>query len=217
MEDTRLVPLAALQHYAYCPRQCALIHLEQAWAENWFTAQGQQLHQRVDAGKPETRRGVRFERGVLVNSEKLKLTGKLDLLEIDTSTGRHCPVEYKRGKPKTESWDRIQLCAQALCLEEMLDLTIEEGALWYWQTRHREPVVLDAALREQTLAVIDAVHEQFASGITPSKPAPPKRCRACSLREICQPQWLRGDHSADYVQHIYQPAGSAEPDEEAVE
>lgn len=203
MDDTRLIPLAALQHYAYCPRQCALIHLEQVWAENWFTAQGQQLHQRVDAGEPETRKGIRYERGVLVNAPTLGLTGKLDLLEVDLSIGKHCPVEYKRGKPKKEDWDRIQLCAQALCLEEMLDITIEQGALWYWQTRHRVVVELDEALRQTTLDTISAVRNLFTSHLTPGTPAAKSRCKACSLTELCQPQWLRNDHSQHYVRQLF--------------
>lgn len=206
MNDTRLVPLAALQHYAYCPRQCALIHLEQVWAENWFTAQGQQLHQRVDSGEPETRRGIRYERGVLVNSSVHGLTGKLDLLEVEIKTWRYCPVEYKKGHPKTEDWDRIQLCAQALCLEEMCDVTIEEAALWYWQTRHREVVLIDSTLRGKTMATIEAVHKMFACGQTPRTVAPKKRCRACSLVELCQPDWLRSDRSASYVQALYLPS-----------
>lgn len=138
MDDHRKVPLSALQHYAYCPRQCALIHNEQVWAENSFTAEGQLLHQRVDSGVPETRKGIRYERGVMVSAEQLGLTGKLDMVEIDLDTGNQKPVEYKRGKPKVEDWDRIQLCAQALCLEEMRAIRVQEGAIWYWEVRHRE-------------------------------------------------------------------------------
>ena len=118
-QDTRLIPLSALQHYAFCPRQCALIHNEQAWAENYLTAQGKALHERVDSGEPETRKGVRFERTVHVSAEKLGISGVLDLVEVETKTGRLKPVEYKRGKPKPDPMDEIQLCAQGLCLEEM--------------------------------------------------------------------------------------------------
>ena len=114
--DTRLIPLSALQHYAFCPRQCALIHNEQAWAENYLTAQGKALHERVDSGAPETRKCVRFERTVHVSAEKLGISGVLDLVEVDTKTGRLKPVEYKRGKPKPDPMDEIQLCAQGLCL-----------------------------------------------------------------------------------------------------
>ncbi|WP_263322231.1 CRISPR-associated protein Cas4 [Endozoicomonas sp. Mp262] len=202
-EDQHLIPLSALQHYAYCPRQCALIHLEQAWSENWFTAQGQLLHQRVDSGEPETRRGIRFERGVLVNAPELGLTGKLDLLELEKATGRYTPVEYKRGKPKIEDWDRIQLCAQGLCLEEMLGTSIEAGALWYWQTRHREVVALDTSLRQKTRNIIGAVRKQFDSKLTPAEAAKKQRCRACSLIDLCQPELLRVDQSDQYIKALF--------------
>ena len=214
MSDTRPIPLSALQHFAYCPRQCGLIHLEQVWSENWFTARGRQLHQRVDTGEPETRKGIRYERGVLVNAPTLGLTGKLDLLEINLSTGRRCPVEYKHGKPKKEDWDRIQLCAQALCLEEMLTINVMEGALWYWQTRHREVVGFNESLRKKTLATIAAVRDMFASHETPKTPAAKSRCKACSLTELCQPQWLRNDHSQHYIRQLFIPdrfSGSEEP------
>ena len=146
-QDTRLIPLSALQHYAFCPRQCALIHNEQAWAENYLTAQGKALHERVDSGEPETRKGVRFERTVHVSAEKLGISGVLDLVEVETKTGRLKPVEYKRGKPKPDPMDEIQLCAQGLCLEEMTGQTVSEGALWYMQTRHRVSVVFSDDLR----------------------------------------------------------------------
>ena len=147
IQDTRLIPLSALQHYAFCPRQCALIHNEQAWAENYLTAQGKALHERVDSGEPETRKGVRFERTVHVSAEKLGISGVLDLVEVETKTGRLKPVEYKRGKPKPEPMDEIQLCAQGLCLEEMTGQTVSEGALWYMQTCHRVPIVFSDGLR----------------------------------------------------------------------
>ena len=166
-QDSRLIPLSALQHYAFCPRQCALIHNEQAWAENYLTAQGKTLHERVDSGEPETRKGVRFERTVHVSAEKLGISGVLDLVEVDTKRGRLKPVEYKRGKPQPDPMDEIQLCAQGLCLEEMTGQTIFEGALWYMQTRHRISVVFSDDLRAQTLATIAAVRELFNSGQTP--------------------------------------------------
>lgn len=201
--DKRLVPLAALQHFAFCPRQCALIHNEQAWAENMFTAQGQLLHQRVDSGDPETRKGVRYERGVLVSAPKLGLTGKLDLLEYEAKSNRYTPVEYKRGRKKLENWDRIQLCAQALCLEEMLNIHINEGALWYWETRRREVVELNEAIRQETLSIIKDTSELLDSLTTPRKVAEKKRCRACSLIDYCQPDLIRGDHSKIYVEDIF--------------
>ncbi len=201
--DVRLVPLAALQHFAFCPRQCALIHNEQIWSENWLTAQGQALHKRVDSGEPEVRKGVRFERGVLVSAPSLGITGKLDLVEADTATGKLTPVEYKRGKSKKDDWDEIQLCAQALCLEEMTETHIEYGALWYWQTRHREKIQLSAILRERTLAVIQQVKDLFASGRTPEAKYG-DHCKACSLFDFCQPELLQSDKSVRYVMSLFQ-------------
>lgn len=202
MQDEKLIPLSALQHYAFCPRQCALIHNEQVWAENWLTAQGQVLHQRVDRSEPETRRGIRYERGVLVSAELLGITGKLDLVEIDLATGNMKPVEYKRGKPKKDNWDRIQLCAQGLCLEEMSGRPVEAGALWYWQTRHREDVPLTNPLREQTRQVIADVRQLLIGGQTP-RAAYEKKCDACSLFDLCNPKLLAKDRSAQYVERLF--------------
>ena len=200
--DLPTVSLSALQHYAFCPRQCALIHNEQAWAENHLTAQGRSLHERVDSGEPETRKGVHFERSVHVSAQRLGISGIVDMVEHDIQTGRLKPVEYKRGKPKADNWDKIQLCAQALCLEEMSGQTVAEGALWYQQTRHREPVMFSDRLREETLAVIDEVRLLLESGITPP-PVYDKRCKACSLVEICQPQLLGKDRSVGYVAGLF--------------
>ncbi len=201
--NTRPVPLSALQHYAFCPRQCGLIHNEQAWSENFFTALGQQLHTRVDRGEPETRKGIRYERGVLVSAPILGITGKLDLLEVDLKTGRLCPVEYKRGKPKKDDWDKIQLCAQALCLEEMRNQTIEHAALWYGQTRHRLEVELDFKLRQKTISVIEQVKTLFITGITP-KAVFSKICKSCSLIDLCQPKKMSIDRSSQYVAQLFE-------------
>lgn len=200
--DLPTVSLSALQHYAFCPRQCALIHNEQAWAENYLTAQGRSLHERVDSGEPETRKGVRFERSVHVSAQRLGISGIIDMVEHDLASGSLKPVEYKRGKPKPEPFDEIQLCAQALCLEEMTGQAIAEGALWYMQTRHRVPVVFSDGLRAQTLAVIAQVRELLTSGQTPP-PVYGKRCKACSLVEICQPKLLEKDKSERYVAGLF--------------
>ncbi|RMJ05462.1 PD-(D/E)XK nuclease superfamily protein [Marinobacter litoralis] len=202
MQDEKLIPLSALQHFAFCPRQCALIHNEQAWAENWLTAQGQVLHQRVDRGEPETRKGIRYERGVLVSAESLGITGKLDLVEIELSTGSMKPVEYKRGRPKRDNWDRIQLCAQGLCLEEMRGRPVRSGALWYWQTRHRDEVEFTSELREETVAAIRGVRDLLVSGQTP-KAVYEKKCDACSLYDLCNPKLLGRDGSARYVDDLF--------------
>ena len=203
MDTTRLIPLSALQHYAFCPRQCALIHNEQVWSENWLTAQGQQLHQRVDHGLPESRKGIRYERGVEISALQLGLIGKLDLLEIEVASGACFPVEYKRGKPKVDPIDEIQLCAQALCLEEMLNIAVPYGALWYWQTRHRHQIEFNDALRQQTLQIIEATRALLNSGVTP-KAKYDKKCDACSLYDLCNPKLTFRDKSRAYVNAIYQ-------------
>ncbi|WP_127469901.1 CRISPR-associated protein Cas4 [Thiomicrorhabdus aquaedulcis] len=203
MPDTRLIPLSALQHYAFCPRQCALIHNEQAWSENWLTAQGQQLHQRVDYGLPESRKGIRYERGVEVSAPTLGLTGKLDLVEVEITTGACFPVEYKRGKPKQDHIDLIQLCAQALCLEEMLGLDVPHGAIWYWQTHHRHQVELTPELRQETFNIINSTRELLNSSQTP-KAKYEKKCQACSLYDLCNPKLTFRDASRAYVKAIYQ-------------
>lgn len=203
--DVRQIPLSALQHYVFCPRQCALIHNEQVWSENFLTAQGQQLHQRVDEGLPESRKGIRYERGVEVSAPSLGLVGKLDLVEVELATGRCCPVEYKRGKPKKDHSDLVQLCAQVLCLEEMLHTQIIEGAIWYWQTRHRQSVDLTPALRAETLAVIESTKLLLTSGLTP-KANYKKKCDACSLYDLCNPKVTYQDHSMDYVQSLFTQA-----------
>lgn len=213
MQDTKLIPLSALQHFAFCPRQCALIHNEQVWAENFFTAQGQQLHSRVDSGEPETRKGVKFERGVQIAAHSLGLIGKMDLLEKDLSTGQLMPVEYKRGRPKPTDLDEIQLCAQALCLEEMTGQILTEGALWYHQTRHRHIVQFSDELRRRTVEVINAVAQLFISGETP--PAKyEKKCDACSLFDLCNPKTLQKDTSSRYIAQLF---AEELPDEETPE
>ena len=200
--ESRLIPLSALQHYAFCPRQCALIHNEQVWSDNSLTAQGILLHERVDSGEPESRRGIRYERGVLVAAPSLGLTGKLDLVEFAVATGELFPVEYKRGKPKPSDWDELQLCAQALCLEEMTGKAVMQGALWYHQTRHRHPIQFSTQLREHTLTVISQVRDMLESGITP-KAQYGKHCKACSLFDLCQPQLMARDQSLVYQQRLF--------------
>ena len=205
MEDLLLI--SAIQHYAYCPRQFALIHVEQAWADNRFTAEGQFLHQRVDGGEPEQRGHVRFERGVHLHSERLGLLGTLDLLEVEDLDDEQIyrPVEYKRGKRKTQNWDRLQVCAQALCLEEMRGIAISEGAIWYWETRRREVIRLERALREETLSVIKNAKRLISDGVTPAPTSERKRCKACSLIDQCEPDGFRDDRSALYIKTMFEP------------
>lgn len=202
-----LIPISALQHIAYCPRQFALIHVEQVWAENFFTAHGQLLHQRVDSGEVEQRGQVRYERSVGVLSERLGITGKLDLLEItgsvDGSNLKYFPVEYKRGKHKVQDWDRIQLCAQALCLEDMRGVSVTEGALWYQQERKREQVMIDESLRELTLRMIAQARAILDTRRTPAPTNDKTRCKSCSLVDLCMPDMARTDKSTSYIQQMF--------------
>jgi CRISPR-associated exonuclease Cas4 len=202
--ETDWLMISALQHYAYCPRQFALIHIEQVWEENHWTAQGRLLHERVDSYESEQRGDVRYERSISALSKRLHIRGKLDLLEVTGKPATHYfPVEYKRGKPKVEDWDKIQLCAQALCLEEMRNVNITNGALWYWQLRRREPVCFDKALRTTTLQTIESAHNLMASGNTPAPTTSKKRCRACSLCDLCQPDTFRNDRSRRYIEALF--------------
>lgn len=190
--DEDLIPLSALQHYLYCPRQCALIHLEQQWADNRQTAEGNLLHQRADIPQVERRRGIRTVTAMPLLNLALGITGKADLVEFhQTDAGeRAFPVEYKRGRPKAHAADEVQLCAQALCLESMLGHPVEAGALFYGQTRRRQDVRFTDSLRTLTLSTIGQTRKLLESLATPSAHYEAKRCDACSLLDICQPRLL---------------------------
>lgn len=195
--------LSALQHFAYCPRQFALIHIEQVWADNRYTAEGNILHERVDSGVAEQRKGLRYERGVLLESQRYGLSGKMDLLEIEAGDPpRYFPVEYKRGKPKVHDWDRVQLCAQALCIEEMRNVSVREGAIWYWEVRRREAVLIDDELRKLTISVIESARELVRIGRTPLPTGNKNLCKACSLKDICEPDAFRKDKSESYMKEL---------------
>jgi CRISPR-associated exonuclease Cas4 len=198
MYDTDdLIQLSALQHMVFCPRQCALIHNEQVWSESMLTAEGRLMHERVHEEKRESRRDVRIEYGVPLRSLMLGIIGKADVIEfhrLEDKSWMPYPVEYKRGKPKKDDSDKIQLCAQALCLEEMLDVHITEGALFYGRTRHRLNVVFDESLRSETEGIALRTHDLIASGQTPP-PVYSKRCDNCSLVEICLPKTMQKKRS----------------------
>lgn len=216
-----LLPISALQHLLYCERQCALIHVEQVWAENQFTAEGNVMHEKAHEGPDERRDGVRIVRGLPVKSEALGLSGQCDVVEFHCD-GSVLPIEYKRGKPKAHRADEVQLCAQALCLEEMLcsrvrqDVDIQsnrvrqdvepppdhllaqaatcripEGRLFYGQTRRRTDVVFDAELRALTADTARRLHEMIESRVTPQAVYEERKCDACSLKELCMPRAMR--------------------------
>lgn len=189
-EEYQLIPISALQHWLYCPRQYALIHLEQVWAENRFTAEGRVMHENAHEGADETRGRIRITRGMAVASPTLGLTGQCDVVEFH-SDGKILAVEYKRGKPKAHRADEVQLCAQAMCLEEMLDCVIPNGALFYGEKRRRTDVEFDETLRLLVKTTVAEVRECFTSGKTPMAEYDARRCDACSLIDECQPAALR--------------------------
>jgi len=185
-----LLPISALQHMVFCERQCALIHVERVWDENLFTAEGRIMHERVHERDRESRGDVRIERGLALRSLKLGVIGTADVVEFHrTGEGnwRPFPVEYKRGKPKADNCDKVQLCAQALCLEEMLDSEVSSGALFYGKTRHRLDVAFDHALRQETEKAAGKVREMIRKGVTP-KANYTKKCKSCSLQGHCMPK-----------------------------
>ena len=185
-----LIMLSALQHYAFCQRQCALIHIEQVWQESGLTAEGRIMHERVHEQDRESRGNVRIEYGLPLRSLRLGLIGKADVVEfhrINKDTWQPFPVEYKRGKPKVDHCDLIQICAQAMCLEEMLSVSVPSGAIFYGRTRRRLDVSFNDNLRKETEDVARQAHELIASGITPP-PVYEKRCKSCSLIAECLPK-----------------------------
>ena len=188
-----LLPLSGLQHLLFCERQCALIHVEQVWAENVLTAEGRIMHERVHEANKESRDDVRIEFGMPLRSLLLGLIAKADVVEFHRD-GKHpddiwrpFPVEYKHGKPKKDNYDKVQLCGQAMCLEEMLDVEIQAGALFYGRTRRRQDVVFDNALRRETEDAAKRFHELVESGVTP-KAIYMKKCDNCSMYDLCMPK-----------------------------
>ena len=202
--EDALLPISALQHLLFCERQCALIHIEQVWSDNLFTSEGNLLHERTHEGPDESRPGVRITRGMPVRSLSLGLSGQCDVVEFHLGNARDSraeegdspsylqitPVEYKRGKPKAHRADEVQLCAQALCLEEMLGRSIAGGALFYGKRRRHTPVPFDESLRALTRESAQRLHSLFASRITPPA-VREKKCESCSLLELCMPDALR--------------------------
>ncbi|MBU3697533.1 CRISPR-associated protein Cas4 [Dechloromonas sp.] len=197
------IPLSALQHWAYCPRQCALIHVEQVFEENLFTQRGQALHQRVDDPGFELRDGLRIERALPLFCDRLGLVGKADVVEF-LPDGTPYPVEYKHGsrhkRADIAACDDLQLAAQALCLEEMFGKPVPEGALYYATSRRRRIATVDSNLRAKTELTVAAVRQLLQSGEMPP-PLNDDHCRACSLRDLCQPEALAPTQEHAAVRH----------------
>lgn len=201
-----LLAISGLQHLRFCERQWGLIHLEQQWSENRLTAEGRLLHVRVHEAKTEVRPGLIVARGLHLRSLRLGITGHADAVELHRSEmagpdtiavnahpghWRVFPVEYKRGRAKSASFDEVQLCAQALCLEEMLEISLAAGALFYGETRRRVDVPFEEALRQETVSLCARMHELYGRGATP--PAIyAKKCENCSLIHLCLPRMPLG-------------------------
>lgn len=183
-ESTDPIMLSALEHFAYCPRQCALIHLEQVWDENLYTMRGRDVHEHVDEVSSHDLGGVRFERALPIWCRRLNLVGKADLVEFHDDIPY--PVEYKSGRRKRGAPETLQLCAQALCLEEMFGVSVPKGALYWHGSKERREVAFTDAMRAEVERVAVAVREMLEKRITPP-PVTDKRCEGCSLKESCMP------------------------------
>ncbi len=191
MEDLDPLTLSALQHWAYCPRQCGLIHLEQAFDDNLHTLRGQAVHAIVDQPGMELRKGLRVARALPLWHDRLGLIGKADVVEFGPD-GTAYPVEYKHGTrhkaAAIAACDEVQLAAQAMCLEQMTGHAVAEGALYYASSKRRRIVQIDEHLRRQVMAIAAAVRDMLTSGVLPPPTADTQRCKGCSLRDRCQPE-----------------------------
>ena len=209
-DEEDFLQLSGIQHFRFCRRQWALIHVENQWQENYFTVDGTLMHENAhDGEKRESRDDMLILRGLPVFSRTLGVSGQCDVVEfyrddsgvaLRGSEGlwRPFPVEYKRGKPKANSADELQLCAQAMCLEEMLCCAIPQGALYYGEPRRRTQVEFTQELRDEVRSCLSEMHGLYARGHTP-RVKPGKMCRACSLKEVCLPT-LSGRRSvAEYI------------------
>lgn len=209
-QEEDFLQLSGLQHFSFCRRQWALIHIENQWAENYRTVDGALMHERAhDRSLEESRGDLLIQRGVSVYSAELGVSGQCDILEYRRGTEgiplpnrdglwQPYPVEYKRGKPKDGDADALQLCGQAMCLEHMLCCDIPEGALYYGEIRRREWVEFTPALRSQVKELLLQMHELYRRGYTP-KVKPTKSCNACSLKDLCLPRLLKSRSVSAYL------------------
>lgn len=198
------VPISALEHYSYCPRQCALIHLEQVFDENIYTLRGRAVHERVDIADAAVEEGVHCERALPLWSARYGLIGRADLVEF--RDGVPYPVEYKYGPRRRWEHDDLQLCAQALCLEEMFEVAVPAGAIYHASSRRRREVRFTPDLRERTLATVAAVRKLLHGQALPP-PAEDSRCRNCSLLDACLPGVIRGqERRAQVYKQLFRPS-----------
>ncbi len=195
------IMISALAHYSYCPRRCALIHVENLFDENLFTLRGTRLHERADQPTTRSERGVRVERALPIWSDPIGLVGKADVVEWRGD--QPYPVEYKSGKPKNTRHGAYQLCAQALCLEEMTGKDIPEGALFFFETKERIPIALTPDFRSEVLEAVELVREILSETHDLPPPVADKRCRNCSLLDACMP--FAVDRARAKPQNLYRP------------
>jgi len=205
-DDDLLVPLSALEHWSYCPRQCGLIHLENLWAESVRTAEGRQLHEHVDLPGIEKRPGTRIARALELRSVQHKLVGRADVVcfyddPLWPTTGRPFPVEYKRGIKNNFRSAELQLCAQAICLSEMLNVSVPIGAIYYGASRRRRDVEFKTDLIEETLEAAHTILSVLESGITPP-PNHSSKCAECSLKTLCMPEMPSNGDLYFYLEDI---------------
>jgi len=198
------IMISALQHYVYCPRQCALIHVEDVWQENLYTTRGNILHEKVDTDTYETRGTLKTIRGLRIHSFNYGIVGRCDVVEYRKGKNGNevLPVEFKSGQPKENISDKVQLCAQVFCLEEMLNKKINQGAFFYGKIRRRNVVEIDNELRSQTESIIKSVRDIVSKKIVPSAEYAPK-CRNCSLQSICQPKAMNKRKLSNYIKGLY--------------
>jgi len=208
--------ISALQHYVYCPRQCALIHVEDVWQENVFTVRGDILHEKVDTDTYESRGAIKTVRGLKIHSFRLGISGRCDVVEFrgksDAEGFLHrgnllpglsvIPVEFKSGEPKDDISDKVQLCAQALCLEEMMNTPVNHGTFFYGKIRRRVQVEIDDELRKQTEEIISNVRELITNKRTPPAEYSTK-CRNCSLESVCMPKAMNNRKLKMYLKNLY--------------
>jgi CRISPR-associated exonuclease Cas4 len=219
-----LIPISALQHLSFCERQWGLMYLEGIWNENPLTVEGTHLHDRAHEPASESRGDLRIARGLRLRSLRLGLVGVADVVEFhrvrDGDTGsrlidcegvwRPVPIEYKHGRPKAGRCDEVQLCAQALCLEEMLGGEVPAGQIYYGKTRRRHDVAFDATLRTETERLAGRLHMLTNEGKTPSGRYE-RKCRSCSLIVQCQPKATTGRSAVAYLEKALQPDWNKEP------
>lgn len=211
--EDEFLQISGIQHFEFCKRQWALIHIEKQWSENWRTAEGHIIHENAhDKFFTQSRNGTITSRGMPIYSKELGISGECDVVEFQREcdgvslvgfdgTYTVCPIEYKRGKPTENRCNDLQLCAQAMCLEEMLCCKINVGYIYYNEIKRRCKVELDQALREELLDIVNEMHEMYRKRYTP-KVKPGKSCNACSLKDMCLPILCKNKTAKAYIDRL---------------